>query len=87
MSNAEIDESDLRVLIGIAATLTAHLVTEKAGAVTLEKTTERLERDLLRYGLAADGSVASCRRAREGLTERLHESLNIGFRGSQGWCG
>ena len=46
MSNAEIDESDLRVLIGIAATLTAHLVTEKAGAVTLEKTTERLERDL-----------------------------------------
>ena len=46
MSNAEIDESDMRVLIGIAATLTAHVVTEKAGAVTLEKTTERLERDL-----------------------------------------
>ena len=77
MSNVEIDESDLRVLIGIAATLTAQVVTEKTDAVTLEKTTERLERDLLRYGLAADGAVVSCRRTMEGLTERLHEALEV----------
>ena len=77
MSKVEIDELDVRVLIGIAANLTAHLVTEKAGAVTIEKVTERLERDLLRYGLAADDTLASYRCAMEALTGRLHESLEL----------
>jgi hypothetical protein len=77
MSNVRIDESDLRVLIGVAANLTAHLMAAEAGAVTLEKVTERLERDLLRYGLAADASPTSCWHAMEQLTERLHKSFEV----------
>lgn len=74
--NVEIDERDLRVLIGVAAYLCAHLATGRSGAVTLEMIDSRLARDLRRNGLAEDDSLAAANHAMAQLTDRLHVALN-----------
>ncbi|MGC0370042.1 hypothetical protein [Microbacterium sp. SLBN-111] len=73
--NVEIDENDLKVLIGIAANLTAHLATGRSGAVTMDKIDERLARDLRRFGLAEDDSAETMEAAMSHLTSRLHAAL------------
>lgn len=73
--NVEIDENDLKVLIGIAANLTAYLATGRSGDGTLDKIDERLARDLKRFGLAEDDSAAAMEEAMSHLTSRLHAAL------------
>lgn len=74
--NVEIDENDLKVLIGIAAYLTAHVATGRSGAMTLDMIDERLARDLRRFGLVEDESTAAMEVAMSRLTDRLHAALN-----------
>lgn len=74
--NVQIDENDLKVLIGIAAYLTAHVATGRSGAVTLDMIDGRLARDLRRFGLAEDDSSAAVEEAMSHLTSRLHAALD-----------
>ncbi|MFG6278886.1 hypothetical protein [Microbacterium sp. 5K110] len=71
----EVDEVDLKVLIGVSAYLTAHLSTGQSGDVTLEQIARRLTRDLLHYGLADETGEHDVAEAMAALTQRLHAAM------------
>ena len=72
----EVDEVDLKVLIGMSAYFTAHLSAVQSGDVTIEQIERRLVRDLLHYGLADETDEHTVAKAMDALTQRLHTALD-----------
>lgn len=68
-----IPRTDAAIMIGLTAYLEQYLG-PAPGAATLESLVNRLQRDLVRYGLASDDREDQARAVR-GMNDRLHRAL------------